>query len=122
MKYLLDTNATIRLVQRHAAFERRLRQHNPEDRGLSVIVRQELYFGTYKSRDVQGNLDRIAALRFELVPFDDDDARFAGQIRASLSANGQPIGSHDTLIAGQSLARTREFSRVPGLRIEDWEI
>ena len=60
---------------------------------------------------------------------DGGDARCAAEIRAVLNAAGTPIGSYDILIAGQAVAReltlvthnTREFSRVQGLRIEDWE-
>lgn len=129
MKYLLDTNAVIKMTARHPGLERRLHQEDPAEFGLSVIVRHELYFGAYKSRDVQANLDKIAALLFEIVPFDDEDARSAGTVRAGLSAAGTPIGPYDILIAGQALARDltlithniREFSRVQGLRIEDWE-
>jgi tRNA(fMet)-specific endonuclease VapC len=130
MKYLLDTNAIIRLTSGHAGLERRLRREDPDEFGMSVIVRHELYFGAYKSRDVQANLEKIDALEFEIVPFDDEDARRAGEIRARLAIAGTPIGPYDSLIAGQTLARgltlithnTREFSRVSRLRIEDWEI
>ena len=52
----------------------------------------------------------------------------AGDIRADLARRGMPIGPYDVLIAGQAKARdlplitnnTAEFSRVSGLRIEDW--
>jgi tRNA(fMet)-specific endonuclease VapC len=129
VKYLLDTNAIIRLARRQPEFERRLSANTPDDFGLSVIVRHELYFGAYKSRDVKSNLDNIASIEFQIVPFEDEDARCAGEIRARLASLGTPIGPYDTLIAGQALARdliivthnTREFSRVEGLRIEDWE-
>jgi tRNA(fMet)-specific endonuclease VapC len=129
MKYLLDTNAIIRLTQRHIKLVRRLQREDPEEFGLSVIVTHELYFGAYKSRDVQANLDTIALLKLEIVPFDDDDARRAGEVRAVLAAAGTPIGPYDVLIAGQALARDltivthniREYSRVPGLRVENWE-
>ena len=61
--------------------------------------------------------------------FDKEDARQAGEVRALLVAAGSPIGPYDMLIAGQAISRnrvvvtrnTREFARVPGLRIENWE-
>jgi len=67
-------------------------------------------------------------LQFEVVEFDREDARQAGELRAALAAAGTPIGPY-VLIAGQALARslilvthnTGEFQRVPGLRFEDWE-
>jgi tRNA(fMet)-specific endonuclease VapC len=89
----------------------------------------ELYFGAFKGRRTRETLDRIAGLGFELVVFGDDDARCAAEARAVLAVSGTPIGPYDILIAGQALARdltlithnTREFSRVRGLRIEDWQ-
>lgn len=69
------------------------------------------------------------ALQFAVLDFDREDARRAGEIRAHLAAAGAPIGPYDALIAAQALARglvlvthnTREFARVPGLGVEDWE-
>jgi tRNA(fMet)-specific endonuclease VapC len=129
VKFLLDTNAVIALLKGHAGFASRLRQHQPHDFGIPAIVVHELYYGAYKGQRTADNLARVEALRFEVVEFDREDARCAGQIRASLAAEGTPIGAYDALIAGQALARTvtlvtrnlREFQRVPELRLEDWE-
>jgi tRNA(fMet)-specific endonuclease VapC len=106
-----------------------MHQEAPTDIGLSVIVLHELFFGAYKGRRVATNLQAIVDLNFDVVDFDKEDARRAGEIRASLAAVGRPIGPYDILIAGQAMARnltlvthnTREFSRVAGLRIEDWQ-
>ncbi len=65
-----------------------------------------------------------------VVEFDAEDAMAAGKLRAELERGGVGIGPFDTLIAGQALRRgytlvtanTREFSRVPGLLIEDWRV
>lgn len=129
VKFLLDTNAVIALLKAHAGLLARLRQYEPSDFGLSSIVLHELYYGAYKSQRRRENLARIEALRFEIVTFDADDARRAGELRAALAAAGTPIGPYDALIAGQALARdvtlvTRnfsEFARVEGLRVENWE-
>jgi tRNA(fMet)-specific endonuclease VapC len=129
VKYLLDTNAIIGLTRGLPGFEQRVHLEDATEIGLSVIVLHELFFGACKGRRVAANLDAIADLNFDIVDFDKEDARHAGEIRASLAAIGRPIGPYDILIAGQALARdltlvthnTREFSRVPGLRIEDWE-
>lgn len=64
----------------------------------------------------------------EIAEFDSGAAISYGQIRAQLESLGTPIGSLDTLIAGHvvSLGATlvtnneREFSRVPGLVVENW--
>jgi tRNA(fMet)-specific endonuclease VapC len=129
VKYLIDTNVVIGLSKGLPGLEQRLHQEDPTDIGLSVIVLHELFFGAYKGRRVAANLDAIADLDFDVVAFDKEDARHAGEIRASLAAMSLPIGPYDILIAGQAIARDltlithniREFSRVPGLRIEDWE-
>jgi tRNA(fMet)-specific endonuclease VapC len=101
----------------------------PQDFGISSIVVHELYFGAFKSTQIEANLSRIERLRLAIVEFDREDAREAGAIRASLSRPGTPIGPYDALIAGQAKARgltlvtrnTREFARVDGLKVENWE-
>ena len=129
MQYLLDTNAVISLLnEREGPVRRQLSTLRPSDVGISSIVAHELYFGAYKSQRRDQNLATVDDLRFEIVPFDREDARHAGEIRAGLSAQGLPIGGYDVLIAGQARARdltlvTRnvgEFERVEGLRIENW--
>ena len=66
--------------------------------------------------------------RFDCIDLDLSSAQKAGEVRAHLRKLGTPIGEYDLLIAGIALARkltvvthnTREFSRVPGLQVEDW--
>lgn len=129
MRYLLDTNAVIRLLKGDdSSLARRLREHRPDDICLSSIVTHELYFGAYKSARVEANLARLRALRFEVLPFDLDDSIIAGEIRAKLRAEGAPIGPYDLLIAAHALCRglvlvtanIKEFRRVDGLQAEDW--
>ena len=130
MRYLLDTNAVIALTNNSSpTLTRRARRVAPQDIAISAIVMQELYFGAYKSRRQAQNLAVTDALHFQVAEFNQDDARQAGEIRALLAAQGSPIGPYDGLIAGQAVARnlvlvtrnSREFSRVPRLRIENWE-
>ena len=131
MPYLLDANAVIALLEnRSADLARRIRQHAASDIAISAIVLHELFFGAFKSRRVAENVHRVDALRFEILEFDKEDARQAGEVRALLAAAGSLIGPYDMLVAGQAISRnrvvvtrnTREFARVPGLRIENWEI
>lgn len=129
MKFLLDSNALIALLRGHAGFLKRLRQHQPQDFGIPAIGAHELFYGAFKSQRATENLARVEGLQFEVLDFDREDARHAGELRAALAAAGTPIGPYDVLIAGQARARaltlvthnTREFQRVPGLRVEDWE-
>ena len=129
MRYLLDTNAVIALLNDSEwQISQRVRTLLPADFGLSSIVMYELYFGAYQSRRCDRYLDLVDKLRFEVVPFDQEDSRHAGDIRCALASQGVPFDGYDGLIAGQARARglklltrnVREFPRVTGLRIENW--
>jgi len=127
--YLLDTNAVIALLKGEAWFLRKLQKFKPADFGISAIVAHELFYGAYKGQRTAKSLAQIEALRFEIVEFDQEDARRAGEIRATLAKSGASIGPYDVLIAGQALARSltlithnvKEFARVESLRFEDWQ-
>jgi tRNA(fMet)-specific endonuclease VapC len=130
MRYLLDANAVISLLNdKTSKTAQRARREMVGDVAVSAIVAHELFYGAFKSRRAIQNLALIDALQFEILEFDKEDARQAGEIRALLASNGTPIGPYDVLIAGQALARdmilvtrnTQEFGRVIGLQIEDWQ-
>jgi tRNA(fMet)-specific endonuclease VapC len=126
---LFDTNAVIALLKGNPVMVARLREHAPVNFGIPAIAAHELYFGASKSARSIDNLARIGRLRIPVVDFDREDAIEAGRIRAALAAAGTPIGPYDVLIAGQAKARdlilitcnTREFLRVGGLRVQNWE-
>jgi tRNA(fMet)-specific endonuclease VapC len=134
VNYLLDTNACIALmngapVAVRSRFDRAIRGDFKVY--ISSIVAFELWFGIAKSARIEINTQRLEALLSSAVialPFDNEDARIAGSIRATLQAAGKPIGAYDYLIAGQALARqltlvtanVSEFSRVKGLSWQDW--
>ena len=117
------------MVKKETHLLERVREHGPLSFGIPSIAAYELYFGAFKSNRVEDNLLRIEQLRVPIVNFDREDAEEAGRLRALLAAAGTPIGPYDILIAGQAKARSlvlitrnmREFSRVPGLQVEDWE-
>lgn len=128
--YLLDTNAVIALLNdSNSPLARRIRLHKPFDVYLSSIVAYELFYGAFKSQRSKHNIALVDSLQFEILAFDKEDARQAGDIRNILGSQGKPIGPYDILIAGQARARnmvlithnTEEFSRVNDLIIEDWE-
>ena len=131
MRYLLDANAVIALLNGTTSpIARRIRRYAPRDFGVSAVVVHELYYGAFKSQRVEKNVARVDALQFPVLEFDQEDARQAGEIRAHLASKRTPIGPYDLLIAGQAKARkltlvthnTTEFTRVPGLRVEDWKV
>lgn len=134
MTYLLDTNACRALINGDPPNVRsRLEQATKLGATVSesAVVMFELWYGVAKSARQEFNTQRLETFLagpLDLESFDDDDARKAGEIRAALEAAGRPIGAYDLLIAGQALRRgailvtanTSEFSRVDGLRWENW--
>ena len=129
MKFLLDSPAVMALLGGHALFLLKLKRHRPADFGIAAIAAHRLYYGACKSRRAAEHLAQIEALQFPVVEFDREDARQAGAVAAALAKAGAPLGPHDVLVAGQALARqltlvtrdVRQFERIPGLQVEDWE-
>ena len=131
MPYLLDTNAWIHYLKRSDSPIRvRLAALQPIDIVTCAIVRSELLHGAKK----YGNSTRRTAVvsqtlaPFKSVPFDDAAAVEYARIRHELETAGCVIGPYDLQIAaicahhGLTLVTNNvgEFSRVHGLKIEDW--
>lgn len=100
---------------------------------VSSVTSFELWYGVDKSEKPDVNRRLVELLLtgpLEVLNFDEEDSRSAGAIRAALESEGKTIGPFDTLIAGQALRRdltvvtanVREFSRVQGLRLENWAV
>ena len=133
MSWLLDTNACIAIINGRP--ERvRYRLRSALTRGdpvaVSSVAQFELWYGVAKSARAAANTERLAVFLapLETLPFDEDDARAAGAVRAALEQAGTPIGAYDTLLAGQALRRdltlvtanVAEFARVSGLSWQNW--
>jgi tRNA(fMet)-specific endonuclease VapC len=129
MRYLLDSNVVIGVMKLRPDLLAALQARRVSECAISSLVLHELFFGAYKSERRDDNLADVDLLSFPVIDFDRGDARKAGEIRAALRARGTPIGPYDVLIAGQALERglvlvtnnVAEFSRVEGLRVEDWQ-
>lgn len=132
MIYLLDTNICVMFLRNRSARVRRaIQQTQATHIALCAVVVAELYEGAYRSAQQVRNLAQVAAFiePFVVLPFDTAAAEIAGRQGAELAARGMLIGAHDLQIAAIALAHnlilvtqnTHEFSRVGGLRLEDWE-
>ena len=133
MRYLLDTNTCIRYINGRAPQLRDfIDTQSYADIAVSAITKGEMYYGSAKSQTPErSRAKQDDFLRhFDSLPFDDAAADEYGSIRAYLERRGTPIGRRDMLIA--AIARvnglivvthnTREFERIPGLNVEDWEV
>ena len=130
--YLLDSNVCIHLLNnRHSQIEHHFRNSLPSEIALCSIVKAELLFGARHSKRIEANLQLLNQFFAPLasLPFDDRSAEEYGLIRADLSSQGKIIGPNDILIAAIARAHdvvlvthnTKEFSRITGLRLEDWQ-
>ncbi len=131
MPWLLDSNVWIHYLKNTSSpITDRLRHSAPSDILTCAIVRAELLLGALK----YGNPEKRWAIVVETLapyaslPFDDHAAEHYARIRHGLEKAGTVIGPHDMLIAAMCVAGSctlvtsniREFSRIPGLVIEDW--
>jgi tRNA(fMet)-specific endonuclease VapC len=135
MIYLLDTNALTRFARGIDLGIARKVDENALECRISSIAWYELQYGAARSPDPSKATPRLRLLR-NAIPaiedFDEHAAQRAAEIRAILETmrpNAQPIGPYDVLLAGHALSvgaifvthNVREFVRIPGLRVEDWQ-
>ena len=130
----LDTNIAIYVMNRRIpSVRRRLAEQLRlgTEIAFPVIALFELRYGFARSNrrvEAERLLAEFLAPGIAVLPFEDEDAEHAGDIRAHLESKGTPIGAYDCLIAAQArrhsaalvTPNTRELSRVPGLIVTDW--
>lgn len=127
---MLDSNVCIRAMRKGGEPIRNWLAHRADQLCTSTIVLHELYCGAELSarRDYQSELVGDLATLLAVLDFDDLAARHAASIRSDLKRRGSLIGSNDILIAGHArsiglkliTSDLADFSRVDGLRCEDW--
>jgi tRNA(fMet)-specific endonuclease VapC len=131
-RFLLDSNTCIRFLNgRSASIERQLAAAKPLNVKLCSVVKAELLYGASRSNNTLAARTKLESFfaPYESFPFDDLAAVEYGRLRGTLAVAGTPIGPNDLMIAAIALSRqltlvthnTREFSRVAGLLIADWE-
>jgi tRNA(fMet)-specific endonuclease VapC len=132
MRYLLDTNTCIAAMRGDPGVIARMLSLQPSDCFISTVTAFELFTGVEKCSRPQQELAKVVFLLNSVItlPFDANGAKVAATIRAELERTGQSIGPYDLLIAGHAkteglvlaTSNAKEFSRVPGLMIEDWNV
>ena len=135
MRFLLDTNICVYVINRKPQHEAVLRHMDGLSYGdilISAITIAELRYGVANSAKPDQNREKFENFieRFEIVDFDDAAAAAYGLIRARLKNAGTPIGPLDTLIAAHAISlqcimvtnNVKEFERVPNLKIANWSL
>jgi tRNA(fMet)-specific endonuclease VapC len=130
-RYMLDTDVCIAIIKnRPEPMRIRLSRLSPEEVGISSIVAAELWFGVALSQKKKQNQTALKDfLEYATIlswPY--EACPIYGQLRTGLQKKGTPIGAMDMLIAAHALVldavlvtnNTKEFSRVPDLKIENW--
>ncbi len=123
MKYLLDTNVLSDFARGEPAVMARLRQEAPPQLAVSAITEMEVEYGLARNPNLAVRVReamRMLLGTISVLPFECEDARVAGQLRASLNNQGTPIGAYDVLLAASALRRGLKIVRVGGLGLEDW--
>lgn len=131
MKYYLDSNICIFFLRnREGVVAQKIASAGREDIKIPSMVKGELLTGAMKSARREQNIVEVMDFldNYEIVPFDSEAAEVYGEIKSWLELRGTPIGFNDMIIAATALANngilvtnnTREFSRIPGLMLDDW--
>lgn len=130
MTYLPDTNAISAYMRGDSP---KLNSKMADSFGelcLSAIVLAEREFGVTKGTNARARMVLAElAQTLPVEPFTRDDSTHYAAIRHDLESRGVGIGPMDTLIAAQALRlgatvitrNVREFGRVPGLKVENWQ-
>jgi tRNA(fMet)-specific endonuclease VapC len=133
MIYLLDANVCIQHMRgRNLLVRQRLSAKPLQEIRLCSVVKSELFLGALRSANPTANRSKVDAFLgpYLSLPFDDAAADVHAQVRHHLETLGAIIGPYDLQIAAIALVHgctlvthnTKEFNRVPGLLLEDWEI
>jgi len=127
---MLDTNIVSDFMRYPTGrVSERLRQYAVGSVGISVIVLCELRFGIARVGSERLRRQVDWALGFlDVVPLEAPADQLYAKIRADLARRGKLIGPNDLFIAAHALAldlvlvtgNIGEFSRVPGLAVENW--
>lgn len=130
LRYMLDTNICIATIRNKPDAIRVAFNRYATQMCISSVTVMELMYGVEVSSQSQRNLANVEGFiaRLDVLDYDAPAAAHTAQIRAELTKAGTQIGPYDHMIAGHARSRglvvvtnnTKEFKRVPGLRIEDW--
>ncbi|MBR4804545.1 MAG: PIN domain-containing protein [Bacteroidales bacterium] len=125
--YLLDTCVCIELLHKNPKVVERLREIGVSNCKISDITVAELFFGAFKSGK-QSHFDDVTEILRLFESYRIMHLRKYGELRFTLERKGLKIGDMDMFIAATALeenlilvtGNVEHFSRIPGLKIENW--
>ncbi|WP_342323003.1 tRNA(fMet)-specific endonuclease VapC [Kosakonia sp. BYX6] len=130
LKFMLDTNICIFTIKNKPDIVRQAFNQHSGQMCISSVTLMELIYGAEKSAIPEKNLRVVEGFtaRLEVLPYSIEAAVHTGQLRAELAKAGTPIGPYDAMIGAHARSlglilitnNTREFVRIPGLRLQDW--
>ena len=134
MGILIDSSVLIHFERAGTDVSRYVKGREEEDAFLSVVSASEILHGVHRAVDQKTKAKRLAFVESVLAALpvlviDLETARSHSQLWADLARQGNMIGVHDSWLAATCLAHglrlatrnLREFKRVPGLDVEEWE-
>jgi tRNA(fMet)-specific endonuclease VapC len=130
LKYLLDTNICIYLINGNETLKKKVKEIGVFSLSISNATLAELYFGAYNSKKVDANLKRIDEFKKNLTVYSDNDssAEAFGRFKSKLRSEGKIIEDFDILIASIAFVNNcilvtnnpNHFERIDELKIENW--
>lgn len=130
MHYILDTDICSYIIRENSSvLLKNLNSHNHDKISITSITYAELLFGAEKksSTKIADKIEAIAS-NVNIISFDQNAAIEYSKMRLELEKSGTPIGNMDMLIASCALSEEailvtnneRHFSKISGLKIENW--
>ncbi|MCL2441727.1 MAG: type II toxin-antitoxin system VapC family toxin [Treponema sp.] len=129
MIYMLDTDTVSFIVKRDPVVLKKLSEHDNDDICVSAVTCAELFFGLEKKGSIKlFNEVESVIEKMSVINFDKPQSEIYGKIRLELEKSGVPLDNMDMLIAAAALSidavlishNTKHFSRIKGLKAEDW--
>ena len=130
MKYILDTNICVYLLNGNEVLKKKIKTIGLASISITHTVLAELFFGAYNSSRIEENIKRIEEFKKNLVIFSEsvESSRLFGKIKSDLKVKGKIIDDFDILIASIALANsciiitnnTNHFKTIEGLKVKNW--
>jgi tRNA(fMet)-specific endonuclease VapC len=126
---MLDTDTVSLIIRKHVSVINELIKHEDDEICISAITYAELCYGLEKKGSVRLFNEIMSIMgKFTIVDFDNSKSELYGKIRVGLEKLGTPLGDMDMLIAASALAagailvshNIKHFSKIKGLKVEDW--